>query len=1509
MRFFRVVLIAVFFSAFSFSAIAQGQIKSFTEDPVKFLEELETFLISGSSSNNKKEIKDFLEQFTLIWNTKLNEKHKSAAYKTCNAMLKKKVRPLPDFKNYLTSLMNFVSTNQPESSFAAWQESLDKILSGKGLKIFSDYLEMSETLFASNTFYKTNSHSWSASNGNYRFEYDSVPKVVFPIINLICLNNHNDSAVIYNTKGTYYPATGKWVGQGGKVTWEKTGLDKNTVYGELKRYETVVKSGLITADSVNFYNKLYFSTPLLGKLTDKAVTEKEGSEAYPSFESYNKRLQIKNIAENVDYDGGFTMRGAKLFGAGDKNADAYITFKRNDKVILKAASKIFILTKEKVVSESAAITIRLDKDSIYHPYLTLRFNIKDKKLSLIRSQDGISRTPFFNSYHVLDMYFEELTWKLDEPKMEMGVLAGTALSETDFESSSYYKQNRYDKLQGMDAVHPLVQIKDYLRKLNGITRDDAGKPYTVREFSNKDLASYMRVTTEQLNPFLVHLATMGFIIFDTGSGQITVKDRLFQYITNRAGFTDYDVINFHSVNPGQTNATLNLLNHDLTIKGVNKILLSDSQAVVLEPKPNEIVLKKNRDFKFAGIIHAGRFDFYGKEFSFEYDKFKVNLTNVDSVRLKVQSFTADDYGNYPLVRVKTVIEDLNGELLIDHPQNKSGVKNFAKYPEFKSFKESFVYYDKRSIQRGAYKRDKFYFKLEPFTIDSLDNFSNAGLNFKGEFVSAGVFPQFKESLTLQRDYSLGFIRNAPPEGFALYGNKAKFNNQIMLSNEGLKGDGTIEYVTSVSKSNEFIFFPDSMNANVQEWDMKEQKAKPEFPQLKLENGYVHWMPKKDLMQVYSRQTAFVGYNGQAEFKGRVNLTPKESAGNGVMSFAGSELESKTIKFRQNKFNADTAAFRLKALDLAGLAFSTDNVNAEIDFDKRLGDFKSNGPGTVMRFPVNQYICFMDRFKWFMDDSSIELSSDQKTTAGAGTAEQTGMDLEGPEFISVHPKQDSLRFIAPRAKYDLKKNIIFAKEVKFIDVADARITPDKGDVVIEKNALMQTLQNATILANTTTKYHSLYNGMVNIFARRSYAASADFDYVDELKTRQKIHFSNISVDTTYQTYAVGDIADSAKFMLSPNFEYRGKAKLFASNQFLTFEGATRIQHNCEAVNTQWFRFTTEVNPLQILIPVTADPRDIKNGDLSASIMITQDSTHLYSAFLSRKNAKSDQEILAAEGFLFFDKSSREYRISNKEKLVERNLPGNYLSLNTNNCVMYGEGKLKLSTTLGQVKMETAGNATHFLVPDSTAFDLVLAVDFFFDDNASEKMADKITAFEGLTPTDVTRQTYEKALREMLGKEKADKLISELGTFGKFRKFPDELKKQFVFNDVKMRWNTKTKSFISVGKIGIANINKTQINKFVDGKIQLVKKRGASDQLFIYLELDANTWYFFQYQNNLLMALSSDEAFNTVIKELKDDKKEMKTEKGEQPFKFAIATPAAKTKFLKDIKRAETSEKEE
>ncbi len=1476
-------LICILFFLSSLGAFSQ-KIVAFTPDSVKFLKELDKYFQDNSA--NKDDASAFIENLSKFWKTPVYSNfYKNYVYITSNKMLEKKLKPYPYFQNYLIAVANFINSKQAISSFDTWQLLLDKIITkNKNPKPFNDFLEMSDNVFESGMFYKTSSCQWYTNGSNYKFDYDSIPKLVFNNVTLSGSNSRGDSVNIENTSGTYYPTSGRFYGKGGIVSWKRTGL--SDVFADIKKYSIDCKSGGYMSDSAIFHNTQYFDKPQLGRLTDKVISE-NGKPTYPRFDTYTKRLEIKGVIKDVFYDGGFSMRGAQFVGSGDINNPARVVFKRNNQRFLEVSARNFIMATDKITADNAAIKFYMDKDSITHPACDFKYLADQRKVSLIRTEQGIQKTPFYNSYHKLDMYFEELVWKIDSPKIDIGFLAANFQGQAYFESQDFFTTERYDAIKGqISDVNPVSKINQYYEQ-NG----------KLKSFTAVDLAKFMKWLAADLRPILIKIASFGLITYNPETDEVIIKDKLFNYIKASRKQADYDVLTFHSVLPGQTNASINLLNNnfDMRVHGVKQILLSDTQKVFVFPKGGEIVVKKGRSFKFSGIVSSGKFEFHGKEFSYDYDLNKVNLKQVDSLRIYVTALEPEPDGSIPFKRVQTVVENISGELDVDNPKNHSGRINAPQYPIFKSFKDSYAFYERRSIQRGVYNRDKFYFKLDPFTIDSLDNFNNASLKFQGEFTSSGIFPVFRDTLSLQKDYSLGFIRKTPLGGYQVYGGKGKFENEIRLSNKGLQGGGDITFSSSLSKGNDFIFFPDSLNGIAQTFDIKEQDNPNEFPQAHGDKIYIHWMPYKDLLNAFDTETPFSTYNKQAEFRGRYDLSPTELYGKGKVDFQRADLISAKILFKEKKFFSDTADFHLKAFDEEGFTFATSNVNATIDFEKRTGMFVSNGKASIVEFPKNKYISYMDRFKWFMDSETIQLGDDQKKI----NAElDSDLQLDAPEFISVHPQQDSLRFYAPAAKYNLRKYIINCINVPYIDVADMRLFPDSGKVVIRKNAVIDTLKKAVIIANSVTKYHTIKNVTAFINGRKHYWAQGDYTYLDENEKPYNIHFAKIQPDTSGQTISEGEIPEKDNFKFNDFFSYAGKVYLKATNQFLYYDGGTRILHTCH-LGKSYLKFEGEINPKDILIPIPKDAKDVNGNVIGSGIIYSPDSNRVYSGFLSpRIPNKNEKDVLAVEGYLGFDREKKEYQISSKEKLVEESLPGNYLSLGTTNCLIYGEGKLDVGADLGQLKVTAAGNATHNTINDSAKFDLLMALEFFFDKSAMKKMATDFETYNNtLTPLDFGRKTFEKGLAEILGKERGDKALSELNLYGNYKKFPDELEKSIFLGDVQMVYNNKTKSFLSTGQIGVANLFKNEIYRYVPGIIQ-IKKQKSGDVLDIYFELDQSTWYFFEYFKGVMQVVSSNQAFNNDVKEVKE--KKQKVDKGPS-YQFNVCSPTKKDIFVKKLKQ--------
>ncbi len=1459
---------------------AQSQVpREFTHERQAFYNELSKMMTDA----DKREAQELLEgRFNLFWlnGEAFDDAQREKIYAVADVMLKKKLRPFPYFKSLVMTLMSFPGSPQEGEGFNTWAAIVESLQS-KSKSDLEEFIQKTEILFATNTFYKSASTEWKVDKPAWNFELmDEGYGISFGDVDLICVAK-DDSSTIHATTGHYIPRNETFSGHSGKITWQRAGLDQNETYAIIDRpFELSVRSSFYTIDSVMFFNT-FFNKPLLGKVEDKLLAHVTPDKAtYPRFSSYDNRLSIIDVVDKVDYTGGFRMEGANLQGFGTPEEPAILTFKRDGLPQLVTRAQFYTIKPDQISSQNAEVMIILNNDSIVHPALQLRFKNENRLLTLIRNNEGFGKSPYYDSYHDLELYFEAFYWNIDDPIIRMGNLFGSTETRAAFESTNYFKESRYRSIQGMDRINPLYAVRRYAEQVNS------------EVFSAESLAHSLGYQLEMYVPRLVGMATMGFIDYDIPTETIRIKPKLYDYISAAGGKIDYDVIQFNSNVASGNNAELNLSNFDLVLHGVDQIQLSDSQQVSIFPKNGEVNVRKNRDFNFGGVIRSGKFEFYGQEFAFSYDKFQVDLISVDSCRLYVEDFRPESTA---LRRVKNVIEGIGGTLQIDNPYNKSGLQTeFTQYPILTSDHESFVYYDNSAIQDGVYERDRVFFELEPFVLDSLDNFATEQVAFDGRFVSGGIFPELTEKLRVQEDYSLGFEQTTPPGGLALYGEKATFTNKVIVNYHGIQGNGELEYLTATAVSELFTFFPDSTRGLTTSFENTAIQTGKEVPQAEAGQVDLSFYPIKDLLTAEVVRDPINLFSGQAMAKeGFVDLTPLGLTGRGIVEFSGAELESDLITYNYETFDSDTADFRLLALKEASLAFKTDNVKAHIDFDNRVGEFTSNSDETIVEFPVNEYICYMDEFKWFMDKNDIALETSREMLSDFVI--DTELDMSRSNFFSTAKGQDSLNFMSPKAIYDLDEFRITADEIPWIRVADAKIVPHDGRVVIRKKARMEPLENAEITANYVTQYHTITDATVQISSRNAYTAQGSYEYIDQNKNPQSIYLQSVEVDSSLQTVGKGLITTENAFTLSPHFEFRGSAILNANDKFLTFDGSTRIIHSCEGLERNWMAFESVIDPNDVLIPVDTVVVTDAGRPVEVGVEMTIDPYSLYGTFLSESQNLDDVPVLTSRGLLRFNTAEQQYEVARQDKLKQNSLPGNFIALNKKSCALSGSGDIHLAQKLGLFEMRTIGKAE--FEPADAKFDLnaSLVLNFYFNDKALDKMREYLNAVPDLKPMDFSKSNYEYAIREIMGLEASDKIISELSLSGTIKKMPDQLIKTLFISDIKLKWDRVLESFVSEGPIGIASIGKERFFRQVPGKV-VIEKRISGDVIHVYLEVNDANWYYFNYKRGVLQGFSSDKDFNSILMEEKEDKRKKAADKKEDNYLYMLGSKSSRGIFL-------------
>ncbi|MBR4390812.1 MAG: hypothetical protein IKT08_01745 [Bacteroidales bacterium] len=1500
----KILILLIALLAMAFNGYSQGN--RFSTDKTQFFEELRAYLTSATSKEDKKAAEVMMQDLQGVWNDRYGVDEAGMVIPLCETMLSKSGnRAYYNLFTFAEALLHAPQSGLSRDDLRRWLSYTSTHYGNRPMKM-DGYLKRCRDLFADHVINERGVTQWIVQDASLSFPTDTAFIVAVNQCDLI-LKTSKDQSVIHNTQGRFLMEENQWLGKGGRVDWSRFGIPEDKVYGIVHDYQINLAASNYRIESIDFYNKDYFAHAIQCSFED-GVTNSPPNEKtmFPKALSHDENVQSGHLENDIDFIGGFGMVGQSVSFFGTGQNQAQLVFRHNRRITLRMLAKRFILKDDNLVSNEAAVRIYLydsithSIDSIYHNDLGFRYDMQKDKVLLYRRDNGVGAGPYHDTYHAFDIFLEAIYWDRNTDLMDFRRLEGTSgVSEGVISSVNYFRKSDYLKIQALDKKHPMEHINKFLQ----LYGDE------FHRFNINDLVGYLKYPLSQVTSLILNLQSEGYLEYDKDTQTVTVLDRFFDVLASDHQEFDFDVIRFQTrATNRQPNIRLVLNTNDMMVFGIwddqtgseiPSITLSDFKHVVILPDDARVVLKKNRNFNFSGCIMAGMYEFFTKDCLFDYSTFSIEMKKVDSLRF----YARFDGKVYP---VEGTLERLKGTLEIDEKDNKSSVRQTPDYPRFHCPGHSYKFY--RDINGGVFDlklpldsvtdeflADKFYYCLEPFSVNSLDNLNSEDISFKGHLVSGGIFPDITEPLVVMDDHSLGFkhtIGNGKSDSYPMYGGQGNFHQEVFLSNEGFFGQGVLNVETADYTAPRFDLYLDSVTADVQQFAMRERSGEVPFPKASCGPLELKWDLSDQLLYTTTKVEPICMFDS-TYFRGVTMLSNQGYHGDGELTFGLTRFNSNYFDFESHSFVADSSDFVLYDEDGSTKAFLAENYRSLVNLASKKVQYQYLDMKSNLDFPLNKFYCSLQEAEWDMDANTIHLFSPSSSFADYAAAtthdELLSIHNAASKFVSMLPEHDSLEFFCSNADYNMNDYVIHAHDVKIIRVADAALFPSDANLDIMRNAEITPLEHASVLADTLNRQHLYKDASVTIFSRNRYLAEGTKDYLDMEGVATPVYFDKIEpVDGVTVGHAV--VADSLEFLLSPYFGFQGKVVSTASSPHDRYEGSFRLTQSCLG-DTVWFVSTAEIDPERVSIPIDMDKiRKVRPGLFNGLCYEFGSGGGYRANFLKPMNSETVM-VLMQSGDLSYEVDSSRYVIKDSQRTDYR------LSL-SDRCVVKGHGATNLGFDEGLTKMTCYGDYTGF-PNDSLVMDVLNVFQVpIFNEQLLKDMAEIYAAVEG-EAVDLTKTGYVDYLRMEQGEEAAALLRQEIELNGypeiEANSFYDRM---IVIPNLHLVWNPVLRAFVSQGKIGIGSFGTNVVNRYVDGYVVFDRRLGVITYFF---EHDLFMTYISYNCGDGQLQIHA--TWGTVNSQLSDMKEKMRSVKsGNYYFEYVVTPYEAITGFLSRLKRA-------
>jgi hypothetical protein len=1338
-----------------------------------------------------------------------------------------------------------------------------------------------------------------------------------------------DSGSIKEVEGYYNLLTRRFHGKKGKYDWGRVGMKPTEAWCTFKKFDLDLTIISFAIDSVTLNYPSFLPRPLIGSLQEHLEPVGKPEDAhYPLFRSYEGGMRINNFVDRVNYEGGFSLRGVTKIGSKTPDHPAtLLMYNKKDELVIRVETDEVALNPKRMFTDNANVTFYYsEKDSINHGSMKMLYIVDTKDISFsLNRKDRRSRQALRNTYHKMEMYFDEMKWNTNKDTMIFSAIVDREHKLFAVESFDYYSDTRYRQLKGVLDYNPVGVIYEYYKKVNNPATapkpkkkkvepeddwDDWGTPDTTpkkpdpkpeeqapppkrdeRRFFINDLIRAMKIekTREQFLATLEDLEGSGYLTFTKDYKYLTIREPLISLGKALQAEKDYDAISITSIVEEGNNAQMSVTSKRIDLFGVDKFSFSDSQFVEVEPQNQQVQLYKDRELKFGGKIKAGKINLtaHGLErYDFIYDDFKIYCDSIATLTFSPErdpNFARQKDNKLTKGLQKLRIQDLAGMLYIDRPRSKSGIRSKPFYSVFDCHTPSFVYWSDSSIQKGVYSKDKFFFVVDPFIIDSLETFNLKNLEFTGELNTSEITPAFRDTLKPVSDNTYGIHEILPDSGISMYNNKGRFFKEIQLDGRAFHGKGKLKYRKTEAESDDFVFHFDSVMAITKNFFVEAGTDEGvSYPEIFVGVAKYKWYTKRDELEIQTINDPILLYGGKSQIWGKLIISPKGIRASGALTLEQESFDSDSIFIDEKFITMQNGTYRISdTTERAKVHFVGRNMSAKRDVESGNTEFYSLKPSEPnITFPLQKY-------RTSLGVGSYNREAKQIVIQAMETQTQTNY------LVSTDSSQHGLRFPAKILTYAIGEDDLYVQGVDSINVADATIKPGGGQQIkIMRTGKVEDLEGAEIIASRKNRYHKFYDCKVQIKNGIYYTAAGKYKYVPINGQDQVIDFYDISVRKDTVTVAQTFIEEDQNFFVTERFFFKDSVELSADRKFMTFKGKVKIQSSNPALGQSWVKTTLrDANPDSVVVQF--DKSGL--GQNVIGLFQRADRAGFYARFLQRRDFPRDIPVLQAEGAITFDRTTKEFRIGSLEKLKNQRYVGNVVSFlesgDTATEVITTEGKYDFpvhyqveddhqrgfhAAFAGRWKRNNTKNTseTNLMLKLDLPEALAPALDFyvkfleqsvFEEGDANVKDPLLLKSFAEFADANDTSEAKTKALADLIAGNPAVSRIN----FGQI------VPKGLLLGNLRLRYCDSTMHggsgfFYNDKPVYLMGLRGKSFNKAVTARI--VYKVGLRtpigsympDHLYILLQISEGNWIYFECTNNQVKTTASNPTYQEQVR---------------------------------------------